>query len=100
MMHFAVNPLEIELSENNTHTHIYSSIPCLHILLILLKTKHKTKTPVKMSFIDERKSLTGYSYSQLYYICSKTLKVFSHLIFELYYKLRKQTSSNFYATEM
>lgn len=42
-----------------------------------------------MSFIDKGEPLTEYAYSQFYYICSKTLKVFSHLISELDHKIRK-----------
>lgn len=64
------------------------SIFCLHISLILLKTKYANKNSGEewCSLITVPVKDT---YSQFYYICSKTLKVFVHLISELYHKLRK-----------
>lgn len=82
----AVNPLEIELSEN---LYIHKFFNNLFAYIInFTENQTQTKTPVKyVSLIKER--LSQDTYSQFYYTCSKALKVFSCLISELYHKLRK-----------
>lgn len=92
----AVNLLKVELSENLYILKSFFSTLFAYITNFIKKQTHKQKLPWRMSFIDKRKPLTGSTYFWFYYICSKTLKVFSHLISELYHKLRKLNFFKFF----
>lgn len=71
------------------HIYKFFTILFVYITNFIKKQIHKQMLRWRMSFIVKRDSLTEYDNSQFYYICSKTLKVFCHLISELYHKLRK-----------